>query len=74
MDNLKAGSWSFIRKRSLRDPAAQWATTELCANEAESHARVAELQASDPTFEYRADAFLELPIWISRKPLSPHDH
>lgn len=74
MDNLKKGSWRFIHKRSLHDPVERWATIESCTSEAEGDARVAELQAADPTCKYRADAFLELPIWISRKALSPRQH
>ena len=67
----EAKTWGYIDKRDRAYEAGIWVGVEPCYSEEQGKARAAELERADPSHEYSAEPFLELPIWISRKPLSP---
>lgn len=48
-----------------------WVGAEPCWSEGQGVTRATELAEAEPDHKYSAAHFLELPIWISRKPLSP---
>lgn len=71
IDHPEAKAWGYIDKRDRAYEAGTWVSVELCYSEKQGMVRAQELELADPGHEYSAETFLELPIWISRKPLSP---
>ena len=69
--NDQPEAWGCIDKRDRAYEAGIWIGVEPCYSEEQGKARAAELEQAGPSHEYSAEHFLELPIWISRKPLSP---
>lgn len=61
----------YIGKPDQAHEHSAWVGAEPCGSEGQGVTRVAELAKAEPDHEYSAAPFLELPIWISRKPLSP---
>ena len=59
--------WGYIDKRDRACEAGIWVGVEPCYSEEQGKARAAELEQADPSHEYTAEPFLDLPIWISCK-------
>lgn len=70
-DHKEAKAWGYIDKRDRAYEAGIWVGVEPCYSEEQGKARAAELEQADPSHEYTAEPFLDLPIWISRKTTTP---
>lgn len=66
-DTITGEPWGFIDKRDLSAKFEIWVGVEPCRSQEQGKARATELQQANPSYEYRAEPFLELPIWITRK-------
>jgi hypothetical protein len=58
-------NWGYIDKRDRADEYGIWLGVEPCYSEEQGRARAAELEKEDPNYEYVAEPFLELPVWIN---------
>lgn len=64
--NTANETWGFIDKRDRSSEAQIWLGVEPCYSQAQGEARAAELEAADPSHEYRAEPHLEPPTRTSR--------
>ncbi|MNR21764.1 hypothetical protein D3C85_1386830 [compost metagenome] len=62
-----SGAPGFIDRRDLSRQLEIWVGVEPFDSQEKGKARAAELQQANPGYEYRAEPFLELPIWVTRK-------
>jgi len=67
MKKKSENTWGMIRKRSVGSQAAPWVDVEECSSQQHAEKRVIELHVADQSHDYAAEAYLELPIWISKK-------
>lgn len=65
-NNPPRTSWGFIDKRNRSSEAQIWLGVEPCYSQAQGKARAAELEAADPSHEYRAEPYLEPPTRTCR--------
>lgn len=66
MSDMK-GEWGSIWWRRIYSELPFWFVVEHCESEEQGNARAAELQAADPTHEYKAEKFLEPPPTAQRR-------
>ncbi|PRB84668.1 hypothetical protein [Pseudomonas sp. MYb185] len=69
-NEMSRETWGFIDKRDRSSEAQIWLGVEPCYSQAQGEARAAELEAADPSHEYRAEPYLE-PSVRSGRHLSP---
>lgn len=63
------GKWGFIYKRGTDQTLQLWDGVEPCESEEQGNARAAQLQAADPTHEYKIQQYLPPPQTARRRVL-----
>lgn len=66
-EQIEVKAWGYIDKRDRAHEYGIWIGVEPCFSEEQGRARAAELECADPSHEYSAEPFLELPVLINRK-------